>query len=573
MARIRKTLQTAGKPIWRIALYIRLSKEDGNDESLSVGNQRKILLEYVEQYFQEEYIIVDMYVDDGNTGTDTCRQGFLRMEQDIKDGKVNCVMVKALARAFRNIGDQSKFLDEFLPLYNVRFISLGSPYVDTYNDPGSAAGFEVPMYGMFNEQFAASTSEEVRKTFNTKRRKGEFIGAFAPYGYAKSPADKNCLIIDEEAAQVVRDIFTWFLYGIERPGIGTDAGEQQSSLSINGIVRELNERNIPCPAKYKQLHGMKYCNPHNKYKEVYWTHSTVARILKDRMYTGCMVQGRNRVISYKIHKQIRTPEEEWFIVENTHAAIISDETFAAAQKWFERDTRTAPGKKQVYLFAGLLYCSDCGRALHRKTSSDKVYYYCRTSKTAAQACQKRSIREDVLEKAVLEAIQAQISLVDELVRTIDTISRAPRVNNQSDRLNIMLKQQQDELAQTTRICDSLYVDWKNGDISRAEYLRMKSDYTRRREEIQTAIDKIMDDCHVNTAGITSDHPYFKEFKKYNNVKKLRRDLLVDLVDKIFVHKDGEITIRFNFADQYQRIADFLDNDERELIDGGKGQTA
>jgi len=568
MARIRKAMQTAKSLVWRVALYIRLSKEDGNDESLSVGNQRKILHEYVQSHFEEEYIIVDVYIDDGKTGTDVNRPDFIRMEQDIKSGKVNCVIVKSLARAFRNLGDQQKYLEEFFPLHGVRFINLGTPFIDTHANPRSVSGLDVPIHGMFNEQFAASTSEEVRKTFNTKRREGEFIGAFAPYGYKKHPENKNCLIIDDEAAAVVRDIFTWFLYGMERPG-----QEKSGSLSINGIAKELNERGVPCPAAYKKQQGFKYQNPHNRYKECYWAGTTVSRILKDRMYTGCMVQGKFRVISYKIHKQIKTPEDEWFVVENTHEAIIEQSVFDEVQRRLERDTRAAPGKKEVYLFSGFLRCADCKRSLHRKTSKNYVYYFCRTPSMAEGACEKRTVRNDTLETIVLQAIKVQIALVDNLAKIIDQINKSPRVNNQSNRLSAMLKHHEDEHARLTKISDALYVDWKNGDITREEYLRMKAEFTVRIDEVARAIIKIRDDCNVIAAGITSENPFFAEFQKYRNVNSLKRDILVDLVESIFVHKNGEIEIKFNFADQHQRILDFIENNERELVVLGKTHTA
>ncbi|MDR1205836.1 MAG: recombinase family protein [Peptococcaceae bacterium] len=560
MARIRKANQDVRNLIWKIALYIRLSREDGNDESLSIENQRKILFEYVQNHFEEEYIIVDTYIDDGKTGTDVNRPDFIRMEQDIKNGKVNCVIVKSLARAFRNLGDQQKYLEEFFPLNGVRFINLGTPFIDTYVNPRSVSGLEVPIHGMFNEQYAASTSEEVRKTFNTKRRKGEFIGAFAPYGFKKHPDNKNRLIIDEEAANVVKDIFTWFLYGIERPG-----QEKTGSLSKDGIARELNERGVPCPASYKKQQGFKYCNPHNTHKECYWSGSTVLRILKDRVYIGCMVQGKFRVLSYKLHKQIRTPEEEWFIVEDMHDAIIDKSMFEEVQRRLERDTRTAPGKKEVHLFSGFLKCANCGRALHRKTSKDHVYYFCRTKRLLENACATKSIRQDVLESAVLQALKAQIALVDDLVKIIDQINKSPRVNNQSSRLTMMLRRHEDEYARLTKISDSLYADWKNEDITREEYLRMKSEYANRIDEISKAIEKIRDDCNVIASGITTEHPYFMEFQKYKNINSLKRDMLVDLIDTIYLHENGELTIKFSFADQYQRILDFIENNERELV--------
>ena len=568
MARIRKAAQAAKSLTWRVALYIRLSKEDGYDESLSVGNQRKILQEHIRNNFEQEYVIVDTYVDDGNTGTDVNRPAFIRMERDIKSGKVNCVIVKSLARAFRNLGDQQKYLEEFFPLHGVRFINIGNPFIDTHVNPRSVSGLEVPIHGMFNEQFAASTSEEVRKTFNTKRREGEFIGAFAPYGYKKHLDNKNCLIIDQEAAEVVKDIFTWFLYGMERPG-----HEKSGSLSINGIAKELNERGVPCPASYKKQQGFKYYNPHNRYKECYWAGTTVSRILKDRLYTGCMVQGKFRVISYKIHKQVRTPEDEWFVVEGTHEPIIEQSVFDEVQRRLERDTRTANGEKELHLFSGFLRCADCGRSLHRKTSKNYVYYFCRTPQMREGACTKRSVRNDILESITLQAIKVQIALVENLAKIIEQINKSPRVNNQSNRLNAMLKHHEGEHARLTKNSDALYSDWKNGDITREEYLRLKADFAARIDEVAKAIQKIRDDCDIIAGGVTVDNPYFLEFKKYRNLSSLKRDMLVDLVDSISVHKNGEIEILFNFADQYQRITDFIENNERELVVLGKTHTA
>ncbi len=542
MARHRRGIAPEKKLVWHVAFYIRLSKDDGNDESLSVGNQRKILLEYVHKNFDKGFNIVDFYIDDGKTGTNVNRPDFMRMERDIQDGKVNCVIVKSLARAFRNLGDQQKYLEEFFPLHGVRFINLGNPFIDTYTNPRSISGLEVPIYGMFNEQFAASTSEEVRKTFNTKRRRGEFIGAFAPYGYKKDPENKNRLIIDEEAAQTVRDIFNWFLYGIEGPG-----EDNRESLSINGIARKLNERGVPCPASYKQLRGYNYHNPHNRFKHCYWSGSSVSRMLKDRVYTGCMVQGRFRVISYKIHKQIKTSEEEWFVVEGKHEHIIDPVLFDEVQRRLEHDTRTAAGKNEVYLFSGFLRCAACGRSLHRRTSKNYVYYYCRSKQLSGTACGSRAIRLDILEAIVINALNAQIDMIDNLSGIVEQISHSPRIDKGANRLSTMLKQHESEHARLTRISDTLYVDWKNGDITREDYLRMKSGFACRLEEIAAAVTKIREDCDEIASGFTTDHPYFLEFQKHRRFTSLRRDMLIALIDTILLHEHGGVTIRFRYC--------------------------
>lgn len=246
MARIRKsdknrTVKT--QIVWKIGKYIRLSREDGNIVSESVVNQDQILNDEIPGFFEDGlYEVVDTYIDDGTSGTtDLERRDFQRMVQDMKCGRINCVIVKNLSRAFRNSANQGHFLEEFIPLYSTRFISLYQPRIDTFLDPEVVHSLEVSITGFMNEQYAYKTSADVRRTFKHKRENGEFIGAFAPYGYAKDPEDKNALIIDEEAAQVVRDIFSWFI---------------TEGLSKNGIAKRLNEYGILNPAAYKRSKGV-----------------------------------------------------------------------------------------------------------------------------------------------------------------------------------------------------------------------------------------------------------------------------------------------------------------------------
>lgn len=297
MPRIRKGViaRSAIEIFWRIGLYIRLSREDENEnESESVINQEKILRDFVNKYFGPgTYEIIGIFADDGLTGTDTDRPEFKRLENCIVRKEVNCMIVKSLARAFRNLADQQKFLDEFVPLNGTRFICTGTPFIDTYAAPRSATELEVPIRGMFNEQFAATTSEDVRRTFKVKRENGEFIGPFAPYGYVKDPDDKSRLLIDECAAEVVKSIYHWFV----------DEG-----YSKRGIANRLNQMGEPNPTAYKKKKGLKYCSPNSDKNDGLWCSSTIATILQNEVYTGTMVQGRNRVISYKVHKQICTPE-------------------------------------------------------------------------------------------------------------------------------------------------------------------------------------------------------------------------------------------------------------------------
>jgi site-specific DNA recombinase len=555
MARIRKSRDSAGRVerervVWHIAIYIRLSKDDGNDESLSVTNQKKITMDYLEHFFEQEYIVVDFYIDDGLTGTDYERPGFQRMMQDVEAGKVNCILCKNLSRAFRNYSDQGYFLESYFPLHDTRFITIGDPKVDSFLRPETIQNLEVPITGLMNDRFACKTSNDVRDTFNTKRRNGEFIGAFAPYGYAKDPKDKNSLIIDDEAAHVVRDIFHWFA---------------QEGSSKNGIARRLNEMGIPNPTAYKRKNGLAYSNPYVDVNDGLWNANTIARILKNQMYIGNMVQGRQKVISYKVHNKVLVPEDEWFIKENTHEPIIDRNTFDKVQGLQQRDTRTALEHKELHLFSGFLRCADCKKALTRKQSKDIVYYSCRTyNEKSKTKCTKHSIREDVLQQAVLIAIQKQIELVDTLTGIIETINSAPIVHTQSTRLNHMLKLRTGELDKLGGVIDSLYLDWKNGDITRDEYRRMKVKFEEQAEQFRQVIHNLNEEIQTMSQGVKSDEPYLESFLKYRNISRLERGILVELVDTIYVCEGGGIKIEFNFADQHRRVIDFIENNRREL---------
>lgn len=229
-----------------------------------------------------------------------------------------------------------------------------------------------------------------------------------------------------------------------------------------------------------------------------------------------------------------------------------------------RDTKTAPGKKTLYLFSGFLKCADCGRALHRRSNTKFSYYYCRTSQQSARVCEPRSIREDLLNDVVLSAVQMQISLIEDMEQMIDKINHAPVIMKQSDRLDSDLEKKRTELMKTRRISDLLYTDWRSGDISRDEHLRIKSDYVTKIEQLESAIQKIESERQFMSQGVTSENTYFKGFLQHKNLTELTREVLVALVDSIAVHEDGSVEINFSFQDQFQRINEFIENNQQSL---------
>ena len=560
MARRSRTITDTIKQefrVWRIAIYIRLSKEDArnNDESESVSNQRAIIEEHIASFNDgDEYIIVDEYVDDGISGTtDDERDDFQRMLGDIKKGRINCVIVKDLARSFRNYSDQGYYLDDWFPRFNVRFISLYHQPLDSYKEPQNMRSIAVPIQGVLNENHCAETSDKIREVFDMKRRNGEHIGSFAAYGYIKDPNHKSALIVDEEAAEVVRDIFAKFLDG----------------MSKNAIVQYLNEHGVLSPAAYKRERlGLKYQNPGiDPAKRPLWGAVTITTILKNRMYCGDMVQGRYRVKSYKIHVQEVVPEDEWYIVENTHEAIIDRDIFVKVQRLLLRDTRTAPQKKQIYLFSGFLRCADCGKAMTRSKVGGTVYYYCRTYKDQSKnACTKHTIKHNRLEAAVLYAVQQQVYLAVDYTKTIERINRAPLVKSQSKKLADAIEQKERELSKIARYKQAIYQDWKDGEISHSDYRHMKEDYEEQAEALNEVIEKLRAEQAELENGIDTENPFLKAFRQYGNIEKLTRDVLIELVDHIKVYEGGNISIVFRFADELRRIQEFIEvNNPSEAV--------
>ena len=529
---------------WRLGKYIRLSKEDlnrGKDESNSVINQKALIDDYFQQHIDEFESVMAPYVDDGCTGTDTNREGFQKLLADIYAKKINCVIVKDLSRLSRNYTDAGSLIDNLFVQMDVRFISLAEG-IDSYLNPDSVSNLIVPITNVINDNFCYQTSKKIRQVFDYKRRKGEFIGGFAAYGYIKDPNDKHILLIDEEAAEVVGNIYTWFLDGMGK----------------NAIVRHLNSYGILCPSEYKKSKGLNYQTP-RKSAQPLWGAKTVGDILKNRLYVGDMVQGRQRVKSYKVHIQEKVPQSEWYIVENTHEAIIDRAIFEKVQQLLKRDTRTAPQQKTLYLFSGFLRCADCGKSMSRSQVKDTVYYFCRTYKDQSKtACTKHTIKHDRLEDAVLYSIQQQVYLAVHYANTIAHINTAPSQKSQSIRLNDLIEAKRKEHAKVMRYKQSIYQDWKDGEITHSDYRHMSDDYQRQLNAIQTILDDLITEKEELNSGIGTESPCLVAFVKFKNIDHLTRDVLIDLVDYIKVHENGKISVKFQFSDELRRIMEYIE---------------
>ena len=534
---------------WRLGEYIRLSKEGlkkGKDDSNSVKNQRDLLNDFYQKHI-EEFESVSEYVDDGHTGTDANRENFQRLLADVMSGKINCVVVKDLSRFARNYSDAGSLIDNLFVQMGVRFISLAEN-VDSFTNPDSVSNIIVPITNVMNDNYCYQTSKKIRQVFDYKRRNGQYIGAFAPYGYIKHPKDKHKLVIDPDAAETVKLIFSLFLQG----------------TSKRAIALYLNEHGVPSPSAYKLLKGLPVST--RGYDEPMWGGRMIHAILTNPTYTGDLAQGRSRVKSYKVHQIEVVPREEWVEVAGTHEAIIDYETFDKVQALLKRDTRTSPEGRKVHLFSGFLKCADCGRAVTRCVSKNNhVYYACSTYKNRSRtACTMHSIKHERLEAAVLFGIQYQIHLAVSYSEAITRINSAPTKKSQSFRLDELITAKEKELAKITRYKQSLYQDWKDGEITQQDYRSMKADYEQQVAALSDVLKRLTAERAELANGVDNEHPALVAFMKYQNIDKLTREALIDLVDHIKVYENGNISVKCKFADEFRKIAEYIEINTSEI---------
>ena len=520
--------------LFNVAIYIRLSREDGDkEESDSVGNQRKLLTEYVAK--KEDFILYDIYVDDGYSGTNFNRPSFQRMIADIEDGKVNCVVVKDLSRFGRDYIDTGRYLERYFPELGVRFISV----TDSVDSMKQAYDMLLPIKNIFNEQYARDISKKIQATVKSKQKAGEFIGAFTSYGYKKSPVNKNKLVIDDYAADVVRRIFSLYIQGY---------GKQR-------IAKLLNAEGILCPAEYKKVNGENYKNCNRLESTTYWSYSTINSILHREMYVGNMVQGtkHQRMRS----KQKKMPKEDWIIVENTHEPIIDKETWEKAQSLLKKRTRELDLETNKNIFAGFVKCGDCGRAMTknmwRRADGSKTYsLYCGTYKrNGKQYCTPHTLPMAVLEDIVLGDLKAIVDSVDNLKELVQSQSfTASKVKRIADTELGKIKA---ELERVKRLKKSIYEDYREELISKEEFLSYREDYLKKEELYSKQIEALEEKKKDNVTEDVFETPWLKRLLELKDIESLDRDIVVEMISEIRVYENRKIKITYNFGNELEHL--------------------
>lgn len=519
------------KTFFNAAAYIRLSREDGDKaESDSISNQRRLIADYIKE--KEDLAVYDTYVDDGFTGTDFNRPSFQRMIDDIEAGKVNCVIVKDLSRFGRDYIDTGRYLERYFPERDVRFISV----TDSIDSAKQAYDMLLPIKNIFNEQYARDISKKIHAAVRTKQKAGEFIGAFASYGYRKASADKNRLVVDAYAAEIVRRIFELYIRGCGK-------------LRIAAI---LNEEGIVCPSEYKKINGENYRNARRLNSTSYWTYSTINRILQNEMYIGNMVQGRKH---QQMRSRARTAERsEWIVVEGTHEAIIDKDTWEKTQELLKRRTRNINLQRNTAVFAGFLKCGDCGRALVKKTyasehngkkSESGTNYYCGTYvRSGRQYCTPHKIGHEVLENIILDDLKVMLQSMDNLKElAAGGMAGSMAVPDSREAAEITI---QAELEKIRKLKKAVYEDYREELISKEEFVSYRQDYAQKEELLVKQL-SCVEKKNGSAEENVFDTAWFQRLLEYREVEKLDRAVVVEMLHEIKVYENHKVKITYNFS--------------------------
>ena len=535
------------------ALYVRLSKEDGDaasgskNESNSIANQKSLIMDYLQS--RPEFRVVSIREDDGFSGTDFNRPAFQAMMEDVKKGVINCIIVKDLSRFGRNYIEVGRYLEKLFPMLGIRFIAVNDNYDSLEAD--TAHDIVVPFKNLINDSYCRDLSVKIRSHLAIKRKNGEFIGAFACYGYLKDENNRNQLVVDTYAGQVVKDIFRMKING----------------MSQYRIADALNEQGILSPMEYKKYLGSHFESSFKVNPKAVWTAKAVTRILTNEVYTGVLVQGKQTTPNHKVKVRQEVDETDWIRVENAHESLIDRVLFDIVQNLMGRDTRTSPNETQVFPLSGLVYCGDCGHPMVRKisryTKKEKAdtaqtygYFLC-SEKCGKGGCSWHRISENDLMGAVLGAVNLHIQKVLDVQEALKQIENAPSRQLMIQKYLERLSMKEEERKKAERLKIGIYEDLKDGLLDKEEYQKLKAEFDSRIAEADAAVKELKRQIAGLEGSRSANASWMNYFQQFGRLEQLTRWAAAIIINKILVYEDNRIKITFNFEADLNRIQEIL----------------
>lgn len=529
------------------AVYVRLSIENSgkDDDGDSIANQISFCKAYLAEH--TDLKLYGIYEDNGEKGTNFDRPEFKRMMDDIRTGKVKCVLVKDLSRFGRDYIEAGEYLEKIFPFMGIRFISITDGY-DSLTCDDAEGALMIPLKNMINDVYAKDISRKIITSFRVRQEKGEFLPAFAPYGYVKSKEVAYRYEVDRETAPYVRMIYEWKAEGV----------------SHNEICKRLNDMGAVTPARRKVDLGIWRAE---KYKNTVWFGRTIIDILKNPTYTGCIVYGRIPKSLYEGIKMHRAPEEEWRYVPDAHEPIISQELFDKVQKMFADRAKTFKAKmdKNAPLrelvtnhFKGKIYCGDCGKRMRFVKPTDRRYpvdqdhaiYVCGGYLDSGYSrCSRHSIRYPVVAEAVLAAIKVQLDFVLKQEQLIRQMRGSVREKNLIDKYVGQINYLSQELKKINSKRENLFENFAEGILDEAEYQFAKKKYDDEAAEIEKKLTVERAKKTQLDDVLSLSNEWLGAIHKAEDITEIDSDLVKHLVSSVKVFEDNRVEVELNFAEQ------------------------
>ena len=548
--------------IYHTGIYLRLSVEDnGKKDADSMENQKNLLMEYVSA--RPYLMLTDIYMDNGFTGTDFERPEFNRMLKDARDGRINCIVVKDLSRLGRNYVEAGDYIEKVFPFLGIRFIAVN----DHYDSDSLTSGDELgaSLKNVVNDVYAKDISRKVGTAMKQKRLRGEYIGNYAPYGYLKDPKDKNHLIIDQEIAPIVVEIFE-----LRARGNG-----------INTIARILNERDIPSPGRLRYERGI-ITNNNKKGSGLLWSRHVLSDLLKNVVYIGNLAQGRSASCLYKGIPFHWTEESEWDLVENTHEAIISRELWKRVQEVTARKSREAKESHGKYAnlpkrenpYGSLLRCADCGRVIKQvhayntsKRSGTSIYYNYKCPENIElgdTACPKKNIRAADLDEAVLATIRKQMEIFMDTQKILKELIAQEKETAKQEAPIARVKDIQKEIDRRKGLCTALYTDLKEGILTQDEYFYAKMRYQEEIDSLEKELQELKSIRGKASEAAQGEKKWEQLISKYYKAQTLNPAMMEAIIKEIKLYADNSISIEFRYMNEFEELLQECERIRREV---------
>lgn len=517
---------------------------------MSISNQRQVLKDYV---MEKGWNLVREYVDDGWTGTNFERPGFKKMIDDALSGKINCIITKDLSRLGRNYVQAGYYTDEFFPENDIRYIAINDS-IDTISDDNDMTAF----HHVLNEIYPKQVSKKVRQVKKKNAEQGKFMGSQAPYGYKKSPEDKHILIIDEDAAIVVRRLFNEFANGD----------------SARMIADKLNSEGVSTPRFY-HYEKLGKTNPLTEEKNV-WGSATILQLLRNQVYIGNMVQGKRQVVSFKTKKMRQVSPENWIVVENTHVPLVDKSLWERVQEKLGKHHKKIQRTKNenVGLFSGIVKCSDCNMPLAymRKQLKDRekgVYRYSRYNNNGSGACSSHYIDEEYISAFVLDDIRNYAQLaVEKREELAEKLYRALKKTNSSEisTLKSKVKSIENRLFEINDRIKNLYEDKCLGKIPEDVALSLMQNFTSEKTELETKLPALKNKLVNMDETVGNINEWLNMISAYENITELDREIVCGLVESVTVfEKDRSTTpVTQEVKIEYRFIKNLLQNEKEDI---------